>query len=589
MLIERRHSTSSTPLSSDLSVLMNKILRQRGLNDAQDLATQAKYLLHFNQLKGASAAAALLASAIRTNKKICIVGDFDADGATSTALCILALRAMGHNNIAYIVPNRFDFGYGLTPPVVDIALKQNVDVIITVDNGISSIEGVAYAKNNGLQVVVTDHHLPADTLPNADAIVNPNQAGCQFASKSIAGVGVAFYVMSALKSELEKSSYFSDKQLKVPNMASFLDIVAIGTVADVVPLDNNNRILVHQGIARIRAGRTRPGVLALLNVTNRAYKRCCTSDIGFVIGPRLNAAGRLDDMSHGIECLLCEDSASAAQYAAELDGLNQSRREIEQSMRDDAERFIAKYLADKASAQNEQDIQPDGVKEEIVMPSAIVLYQADFHQGVVGIVAGRIKEKYYRPTFVFADEDADFVKGSARSIDGIHIRDLLARIDALKPKLIKKFGGHAMAAGLSLAKANLGEFEATLQLVTNEINQDLPKEAVIFSDGELHAHEISLETASELKYAFPWGQKFEEPCFDGTFDLVNQRIVGQSHLKLTLAKNELYFDAIAFNVNLEQWPNLQANQVRIAYKLDINEFRGNVTVQLLVSAIEALE
>ena len=575
MQIERRKPCQEKPISADLSVLLDKILRHRGLAEKEQLSTQAKHLSHYKDLKGIDTAAKVLAKAVIEQQMICIVGDFDADGATSTALCMLALRAMGHTKVDYIVPNRFDFGYGLTSPVVDIAQQKNTQVIITVDNGISSIDGVAHAKKLGMTVVITDHHLPANELPNADAIVNPNQENCTFKSKNLAGVGVAFYVMSALKNELEKSGYFSEKGLTSPNMAQFLDIVAIGTVADVVPLDANNRILVHQGIARIRAGKTRPGVIALLNVTNRQYQRCCTTDIGFVIGPRLNAAGRLDDMSHGIECLLCDNATRAAQYAAELDGLNQSRREIEQSMRDDAEKFLSDYLL--ASATKKQ------------LPAAIVLYQADFHQGVVGIVAGRIKEKYYRPTFVFADEDELFVKGSARSIDGVHIRDVLARIDALKPNLIKKFGGHAMAAGLSIEKRNLPDFERVLNEVVGEITQSLPSQAIIYSDGELSSEQLTLETANELKYAFPWGQKFEEPCFDGYFDLVNQRIVGQNHLKLTLGINGQYFDAIAFGVDTEIWPNHQAKKIHIAYKLDINEFRGQVNVQLLVNALEAVK
>jgi len=589
--IERRQALQETPLSSDISSLLDRVLRQRGLTSASEFATQAKHLSHYQDLKGIEVAAELLAIAVKEQQKICIVGDFDADGATSTALCILALREMGHKHIDYIVPNRFDFGYGLTPPVVDIAQQKQAQVIITVDNGISSIEGVAHAKKLGMTVIVTDHHLPADSLPEADAIVNPNQLNCDFGSKNLAGVGVAFYVMSALKNELEKRGYFSEKQINVPNMANFLDIVAIGTVADVVPLDANNRILVHQGIARIRAGKTRPGVIALLNVTNRQYQRCCTSDIGFVIGPRLNAAGRLDDMSHGIECLLCDNAAQAAQYAAELDGLNQSRREIEQSMRDDAERFLSEYLeggANIESAAKIDSIANTSASNKTELPAAIVLYKGDFHQGVVGIVAGRIKEKYYRPTIVFADEDDLYVKGSARSIEGVHIRDVLARIDALYPTLIKKFGGHAMAAGLSLAKQDLAQFETVFNEVVAQLTQGLPKQATIYSDGELNALDISLQTASELKFALPWGQQFEEPCFDGCFDIVNQRIVGQNHLKLTLALDGHYFDAIAFSVDTSQWPNHQATQVHAAYKLDINEFRGQTNVQLMISALEAV-
>ncbi len=377
MQITRRTLSAQHPLSEHYLPIVDRVLRNRGITCVDQLSVQAKHLQHYKALWDIDNAAIILADAIQAQLKICIVGDFDADGATSTALCILALRKMGAEHIDYIVPNRFDYGYGLTTPVVDLAAKAGAQLIVTVDNGISSIDGVAHAKSLGMQVIVTDHHLPGDSLPVADAIVNPNHPKCHFASKNLAGVGVAFYVMSATKNELEKRDHFASQQLKNPNMAEFLDIVAVGTVADVVVLDKNNRILVHQGIQRIRSGKTRPGILALLNLTNRNHKRCTTTDIGFVIGPRLNAAGRLQDMSHGIECLLCESPQQAAQYAAELDGLNQSRREIEQSMREDAEHALV-------SINLECDI----------LPASIVLYQEDFHQGVVGIVAGRIKEKY---------------------------------------------------------------------------------------------------------------------------------------------------------------------------------------------------
>lgn len=572
MLIQRRKPCSSEAITQDSHPLLDKILRQRGISDASELSTQAQDLLHYKHLKGIDAASSLLADAVEAEQKICIVGDFDADGATSTALCILALAEMGYSNVFYIVPNRFDYGYGLTSPVVDLAHQDGAEVIITVDNGISSIEGVKHANSLGLKVIVTDHHLPAEEVPDAQAIVNPNQFGCQFPSKHIAGVGVAFYVMSALKNELQNRGYFVKKQLKAPNMANFLDIVAIGTVADVVTLDKNNRILVHQGIARIRAGKTRAGVLAILNIANRDYRKLCTSDIGFVIGPRLNAAGRLEDMSYGIECLMCTNASAAAQYAADLDALNQSRREIEQSMRDDAEAALKQIQVDKHN-----------------MPASLVLYREDFHQGVVGIVAGRLKEAYYRPTIIFANEDEHFIKGSARSIDGIHIRDMLARIDALQPNLIKKFGGHAMAAGLSIAKHDLPQFQTLLNQVVSEASQGLPNEAIIYSDGELLSEQINLELASTLKFALPWGQKFEEPQFDGEFEIVNQRIVGQKHLKLTVASNKQYFDAIAFNVDVKSWPNNSAKRIRLAYKLDINEFRGQTSVQLMVNSIELVE
>lgn len=574
-------------VQSHYGTITERVLRHRGVfeknanhDDALErLSTQAKYLKHYKSLKDVNRAAILLAESIKQQKQICIVGDFDADGATSTALCLLAFRAMAYYKVDYIVPNRFDYGYGLTKPVVDMAIEQGAQVIITVDNGISSIEAVAYAKQNDLSVIITDHHLPAEELPIADAIVNPNQPGCDFESKNLAGVGVAFYLMSALKNVLEQQDYFTKLGWPVPNMAQFLDIVAVGTVADVVPLDGNNRILVHQGIQRIRSGKTRPGILALLNVTSRNHRRCSTSDIGFAIGPRLNAAGRLEDMSRGIECLICDDANTAAQYAVELDGLNQSRREIEQSMRDDAERIFAST-----------DIDTNADTGQI--PSALIVYQADFHQGVVGIVAGRLKEKYYRPCIVFANEDDNFIKGSARSIDGVHIRDALVRVDSLAPGLIKKFGGHAMAAGLSIAKNDLAEFETVFMRVIAdaiaELTDGKPLVAAIYSDGDLSHDEMTLENASLLKYSLPWGQAFEEPIFDSEFELIQQRIVGQSHLKMVVKKQDQVFDAIAFNVDTKVWPNDHVRAIKLAYKLDINEFRGQTNVQLLVSHIEAL-
>ena len=567
----RREAVFEKPLSEHYTSIVDRVLRNRGIGCETELSVQAKHLLHYNTLKDIDKAAQILANAVTEQKNVFIIGDFDADGATSTALCILAFRKMGLRNVNYIVPNRFDFGYGLTEPVVDLAYKAGAQVLVTVDNGISSIDGVQYAKSLGLQVVVTDHHLPGPTLPIADAIVNPNQVDCEFASKNIAGVGVAFYVMSATKNVLQAQGYFASHNIAIPNMADFLDIVAVGTVADVVVLDKNNRILVHQGIARIRSGKTRPGIIALLNITQRHYSKCCTTDIGFVIGPRLNAAGRLEDMSHGIECLLCENSTQAVELALALDGLNQSRRDIEQTMQEQAQLALSKLNVDALN-----------------MPAALILYNEEYHQGVVGIVAGKMKERYYRPTIVFANESEHIIKGSARSIQGVHIRDVLARVDSLHPKLIHKFGGHAMAAGLSMAKADLPVFEKLLISVVSELAQNLPKEAIIYSDGELSEHQLTLENAHDLKYTMPWGQGFEEPLFDGVFTLVNQRIVGKKHLKMTLAHNDIYVDAIAFNVDVETWPNHGVKEVKMAYKLDINEFRGQTSLQLMVSDLAAL-
>lgn len=572
MQIIRRKAVVEEPLGLQYSDIVDRVLRNRGISAEHELSVQAKHLQHYKELNDIDRAAELLADAVEAQKKIFIIGDFDADGATSTALCMLALRKMGCNSVDYIVPNRFDYGYGLTSPVVDLAHKAGAQVLITVDNGISSIAGVRHAKSLGMTVVVTDHHLPGEELPIADAIVNPNQPLCGFASKNLAGVGVAFYVMSATKNALDKRSYFDIKQISPPNMADYLDIVAVGTVADVVPLDKNNRILVHQGIQRIRNGKTRPGILALLNITNRQYARCCTTDIGFVIGPRLNAAGRLDDMSLGIECLLCESENEAANIALELDGLNQSRRDIEQSMRLQAETALSNLALDPLN-----------------MPAALVLHNEDYHQGVVGIVAGRIKEQYYRPTIVFANDDDTIVKGSARSIQGVHIRDVLARVDSLHPGLIHKFGGHAMAAGLSLNKVDLPIFEKHLIEVVSELTKHLPKEAIIASDGELSNKQLTIENAHALKFSLPWGQGFEEPLFDGVFKLVDQRIVGKNHLKMTLSQGDVFVDAIAFNIDVLLWPNQSLSEVKIAYKLDINEFRGQHNLQLIVSALEPAE
>ena len=568
----RREAINAAPLGGKYTDIIDKVLRNRGIQSQSELSVQGKHLLHYNKLKDIEKAANLLADAVVNHQQVFIIGDFDADGATSTALCILAFHKLGLLNVQYIVPNRFDYGYGLSPPVVDLAHQAGAKVLVTVDNGISSVEGVKYAKSLGMTVVVTDHHLPSDVLPIADAIVNPNQALCEFESKNLAGVGVAFYVMSATKNVLVDRGYFTQQQIPVPNMANFLDIVAVGTIADVVMLDKNNRILVHQGIQRIRCGKTRPGILALLNISGRDYSKCCTTDIGFAIGPRLNAAGRLEDMSHGIECLLCECTNDAATLALALDALNQSRREIEQSMKDQAELALATLSLD---AKN--------------MPAALVLYNEDYHQGVVGIVAGRMKERYYRPTIVFANDNEHTLKGSARSIQGVHIRDVLARVDSLQPGLIHKFGGHAMAAGLSIAKVDLPLFQTVLIQVVSNLTQNLPKEAIIYSDGELSEQQLTLENAHELKYSMPWGQGFEEPQFDGVFTLVNQRIVGKNHLKMTLAQNQVYIDAIAFNVDIQAWPNHKVNEVKMAYKLDINEFRGQTTLQLMVSNLVAVE
>lgn len=566
-----RREVSGPSLSSDLHPVIDRIYRGRNIANMDDLENGLKGLTHFNVLKGMPQAAQILANAVVQNKRIIIVGDFDADGATSTSVCILALRAMGYHNVDFLVPNRFDFGYGLSVPIVDEAAKQGAEVIVTVDNGISCIDGVTHAKSLGMQVVVTDHHLPGDVLPPADAIVNPNQPGCEFPSKNLAGVGVAFYIMLALKAELQQQGHFERAGLAPPNLASLLDIVAVGTVADVVVLDKNNRILVHQGLQRIRAGKCRPGIKALVEVANRDCAHLTSTDLGFVVGPRLNAAGRLDDMSQGIACLLEDETIQARMIAAELDALNKERREIETGMKAQAETVLEQMALDEGD-----------------MPSALVVYREDFHQGVIGIVAGRLKEKYLKPVIAFAHQDDEIIKGSARSIPGVHIRDVLDEVNTRYPGVIEKFGGHAMAAGLSLPVAKLQDFERAFVDIARAHMEKLDGNHALLSDGDLSSEELCLPFAHLLRQAGPFGQGFESPLFDGEFALLDQRLVGQKHLKMVLKSdgaNEV--DAIAFNVDLKSWPNAMVKRVHIAYRLDINVFRGQETVQLIVEQIEA--
>lgn len=569
--IVRRAVNADVPLSEDLHPVLDRIYRGRAVQSLTELDNATGQLAHFHELKGIDTAAQCLVNAIKTNKRVTIIGDFDADGATSTAVCMLALKQMGLAQVTYLVPNRFDFGYGLSKEIVDVAYQQGTDILLTVDNGIACVSGVTHAKSLGLEVIVTDHHLPAETLPPADAIVNPNQPGCPFPSKHLAGVGVAFYLMLAVRATLNKVRWFNE-QNPAPNLASLLDIVAVGTVADVVQLDKNNRVLVHQGLQRIRSGRCRPGIKALFEIANRnkplGYLNA--TDLGFVIGPRLNAAGRLDDMALGIECLLCEDALQARHMAAELDRLNLQRRAIETEMKDEAEAVLASLtMADS-------------------LPPALVVYQPHFHQGVIGIVAGRLKEQHHRPVIVFANQDEDTLKGSARSIPGLHIRDLLDEVNTGWPEVITKFGGHAMAAGLSLPVDALAEFEHALHQVTARHMAAIDCEKKILSDGELSGDDIHLSLAHTLRQAGPFGQGFELPLFDGVFDVVDQRMVGENknHLKLVLRKSDgEEVDGIAFSVDTNVWPNGGIQRAQVAYRLDINTFRGRESVQLLIEEI----
>ena len=577
--IIRRDQVSDEHLPDSLHPIIRQIYARRGVTSKEQLELTASHLCAVDTLKGLPEACALLYQALKDKKNITIIGDFDADGATSTALMMEALQMLGSTNHHFLVPNRFKYGYGLTPEIVDIAASQGAQVLVTVDNGISCMAGVKRAKDLGLQVIVTDHHLPGADTPPADAIVNPNQRGCNFASKSLAGVGVAFYFMLALRKYLREQQWFEAQGFKEPNIAQLLDLVALGTVADVVSLDANNRILVEQGLKRIRAGATRPGIQALIEIAGKSQQKLVASDFGFALGPRINAAGRLDDMAFGINCLLAKDLSTARVMAADLDDLNKARREIEQGMQIEAEQVLASL---KFSEDN--------------LPNGISLFHSDWHQGVIGIVAGRLKEKYHRPSIVFAKGNDDLdeqsaavnsaeIKGSARSIPGLHIRDLLEYIDSQHPGIIIKFGGHAMAAGLSIVADKFQQFSI---LFEKYAEQWLSKEALtgtISSDGELLTSDITLTFAQVLREAGPWGQNFPEPVFDDTFTLVQQRIVGEKHLKLVVEKDQQIFDAIAFNVDIKRWPDHQAKQVKLAYRLDINEFRGKQTVQLMVEQL----
>jgi single-stranded-DNA-specific exonuclease len=559
-------------LPESLPPLVRRIYSQRPLAALTELELTLSQLIPPARLKGIDAAVDLLEAALKEGERLLIVADFDADGATSCALALTVLRAFGCAHVDYIVPNRFEYGYGLTPEIVELAKGKNPGLIITVDNGISSIEGIESARVAGIKTLVTDHHLPGRELPAADAIVNPNQPECEFPSKSIAGVGVIFYVMLALRSRLRDNGWFTSKGIPEPNLAEQLDLVALGTVADVVALDHNNRILVSEGIKRIRAGRARPGILSLLILAKRNFSTLAASDLGFAVGPRLNAAGRLDDMSTGIECLLTQSEHEAHEYALELDGMNKDRRDIEAGMREQAFALVDQLAFDADD-----------------LPAGLSLFDERWHQGVVGIVASRIKERCHRPVIAFALADADDpeseLKGSARSIPGFHIRDALDAVAAANPGLVTKFGGHAMAAGLSLSRAN---FDAFAQAFAAEATRVLSPEllqATIVSDGELSAEELTLGCAADLAAAGPWGQAFPEPTFHGRFKLQQQRRLGENHLKMVLSPlgdGGFLVDAIAFGVSEADWPASSATEIELAYRLNINEFRGARTLQLMV-------
>ncbi|WP_248803644.1 single-stranded-DNA-specific exonuclease RecJ [Pseudomonas sp. MWU13-2100] len=567
MRIEPRPLPATLPFLGDLPPLLTRLYAARGVVSEDELDKSLARLIPFQQLKGIDAAVDLLVTALEQRQRILIVGDFDADGATASTVGVLGLRLLGAAHVDYLVPNRFEYGYGLTPEIVAVALQREPQLLITVDNGISSIEGVQAAKAAGLKVLVTDHHLPGSELPAADAIVNPNQPGCEFPSKALAGVGVIFYVLMALRARLRSLGHYASAPQ--PNIGELLDLVALGSVADVVPLDANNRILVHQGLERIRAGRARPGLKAILEVAKREHSRLTSTDLGFILGPRLNAAGRLDDMSLGIECLLCEDPALALEMASQLDEMNKDRKSIEQGMQREA---LAQL----------KDLPLES------MPFGLCLFEPDWHQGVIGILASRMKERYHRPTIAFAEAGDGMLKGSGRSVPGFHIRDALSVVAAQHPDLMGKYGGHAMAAGLSLPQENFPLFaEAFDAEVRRQLSED-DLTGRLQTDGSLAIEEFNLELARALRNAGPWGQHFPEPLFHGVFQLVEKRIVGERHLKVVLKSEcgSLKLDGIAFGIDPELWTNARVDWVELAYKLDLNEFRGKESVQLMIAHIE---
>lgn len=569
-IVQRTLASTPAELCGQLHPVLRRIYLARGIATRDDLDLELAGLLPVGRLQGVERAADLLMETMRRDRPIVIVGDYDADGASSTALAMLALRAFGAGQVSYLVPNRFEFGYGLTPEIVDLVAERQPGLVVTVDNGIASLAGVERASALGIPVLVTDHHLPGAQLPAAAAIVNPNQPGDDFPSKYLAGVGVIFYVMAALGRRLQSAGWFEQRGLAPPSVADWLDLVALGTVADLVSLDRNNRILVSQGLKRIRAGRCRPGIRALLAVANRVPERTIAADIGFAVGPRLNAAGRLEDMGLGIECLLTESGSEARRMAQELDELNRSRRLIEQEMRRQAEQLL-----ERLHRLGDGELQ-----------AGLCLYDESWHQGVVGILASRIKDQYHRPVIAFADGGEGIMKGSARSVSGLHMRDLLDRIATRHPGLLQRFGGHAMAAGLTLEAARYPAFKAAFEAEVARSIEPSMLQGLLLTDGELRGDEMTLEMAQALRDGGPWGQGFPEPLFEGEFQLLEQRVVGESHLKLRLAsaRREATLDGIAFNQ-----PPLpgETRSLRLAYRLDVNEFRGQRQPQLIVEYIQS--
>jgi len=565
-----RRDVPADALAVDSDPLLDRVFRGRGVQSADELSFALKDLPPPEELAGMTRATELLVAAIQRQGRILIIGDYDADGATSTALAVCALRAMGAESVDYLLPNRFDYGYGLSPDIVRLAQGRDPELIVTVDNGIASVEGVALANEFGIQVLVTDHHLPPKVLPQADAIVNPNldedSSGCEH----LAGVGVVFFVMLALRKQLRAQHWFATSGCAEPNLAELLDLVAIGTVADVVKLDAINRILVEQGMRRIRAGKTRPGVLALLEISKRSAPSLCSADLGFAVGPRLNAAGRLSDMTLGVKCLLAETRSDAMARAQQLDGLNRQRRDIEADMREEAEALLR--------------AQPTEVDDDETRP-ALCLFEPHWHQGVIGILASRLKDALYRPVIVFASDGEQRLKGSGRSIPGVHLRDALDAVASAQPGLVQKFGGHAMAAGLTLDASQLDRFSAAFEAEVATRLQGVACHREFLTDGELTEKTMTLVRAEQLRFLAPWGQGFAAPSFDGEFAVEQVRVVGGKHLKMRLmpSGHAQAVDAIAFHQHEGVLPS---GSLHVVYRLDVNDFRGSRSLQLIIDYFE---
>ena len=557
-------------LPDSIHPVLKRIYASRNIKSSEDLDYSLGSLIPYEELSGVDDAVILLQEMITQKKRILIVADFDADGATSCALAIRGLTAMGAEDVIYVVPNRFEHGYGLSPKIVDVALDHDPDLIVTVDNGISSISGVEHAKKNGIKVLITDHHLPGDKLPSADVIINPQLKENKFPSKNLAGVGVIFYILLALRAKLKAENWFDEKNIKYPNLANLLDLVALGTISDLVPLDKNNRTMVAHGLKLMRKNKSKVGILAILNQSGRQLSTLTSGDLSFAIAPRLNAAGRLTDMSLGIECLLTDDKENAIEMAKKLNQLNIERRQIQDNMEEQALTEFEKYLQDTSKK----------------IPHGICIYNQNWHQGVVGILAAKIKEKFNRPVIVFAQECQGILKGSARSITELHIKDVFDEIARLYPELILTFGGHAMAAGLTIEESQFDRFSDVFNKVVNQYISSDSLEDQCLTDGELSGDDFSLPLALAIQNAGPWGQSFPEPIFVGQFKILDKRVVRESHLKLKLqSRNNNTLDAIAFNMTGDDWPS-KLEQIISTYRLGINNYRGHSQGQLFIEHIE---